>query len=93
MRILFLTEFFPDFEKRTFTGGVEARTFYTALFWEGGELCKILYAHTQEVPELFEIESFGFKYLHIMLKGYAALYGISYCKDILTGKAKKKLMK
>jgi len=32
MRILFLTEFFPDFGKRTFTGGVEARTFYTALF-------------------------------------------------------------
>jgi len=32
MRILLLTEFFPDFGKITFTGGVEARTFYTALF-------------------------------------------------------------
>jgi len=32
MRILLLTEFFPDFDKRAFTGGVEARIFYTALF-------------------------------------------------------------
>lgn len=31
MKILFLTEFFPDFKKRIFTGGVEVRTFYTAL--------------------------------------------------------------
>lgn len=30
MKILFLTEFFPDLGKRVFTGGIESRTFYTA---------------------------------------------------------------
>ncbi|MCG2692130.1 glycosyltransferase family 4 protein, partial [Microgenomates group bacterium] len=50
MKLLFLTEFFPQDEQKVFTGGVEARTYYLVNQAKKDFSVKVISSTSQQVP-------------------------------------------
>ncbi len=79
MKLLFVTEFFPD-PKKTFTGGVETRTFFTTQLLKRRHPLKVLSRRSSQVPTTFL--SIPSRLLFILK---AITQGVGYRADLVEG--------
>lgn len=72
MKLLFLTEFFPKNDKLVFTGGVEARTYYTVKQAKKDFSVKIIASSSRQVPAT-PLSVFS-RFLYLFMAFFKALF-------------------